>query len=75
MTNITNQLSVRSLSSKLLTGRTLDEVPSKQLPERVRLAQQRLEFLEERAPELAKQTAYRPDPPKVQQSCKVTFFK
>ncbi|XP_038059884.1 midasin-like [Patiria miniata] len=64
ITDITNELQVRSLSSQLLTGRKLEEVPPSLLPERVRLAQGRLALLEERAPELAKQTAFRPEPPK-----------
>ncbi|XP_022106838.1 midasin-like isoform X2 [Acanthaster planci] len=63
MTDITNELKVRSLSSQLLTGRKLEDMPLSLLPERVRLAQRRLALLEDRAPELAKQTAFRPEPP------------
>ena len=65
MIDLSNQLRVRSLASQLLTGRTLEEVPPHHLPERVCLEQTRLELLQERVPELAKETAYRPQPPKV----------
>ena len=53
------------MSSELLTGQRLQDIPQHQLHGRVKALMQRLVTLEETKEELSKQTAYRPEPPQV----------